>query len=45
MRQEWQALVENHTFDIVAKGDAVHTPMTDRTVEAYWVQVDLQEED
>jgi len=33
MRQEWQALVENHTFDIVAKGNSVHTPMTDRTVE------------
>ena len=33
MRQEWQALVENHTFDIVAKGNTVHTPMTDRTVE------------
>ena len=33
MRQEWQALVENHTFDIVAKGNAAHTPMTDRTVE------------
>jgi len=33
MRQEWQSLVENHTFDIVAKGNTVHTPMTDRTVE------------
>jgi len=33
MRQEWQALVENHTFDIVEKGNAVQTPMTDRTVE------------
>jgi len=33
MRQEWQALVDNHTFDIVAKGNTVHTPMTDRTVE------------
>ena len=33
LRQEWQALVENHTFDIVAKGNTVHTPMTDRTVE------------
>jgi len=33
MRQEWQALVENHTFDVVAKGNAVHTSMTDRTVE------------
>jgi len=32
MRQEWQALVENHTFDVVAKGNAVHTSMTDRTV-------------
>jgi len=25
--------VENHTFDIVAKGNTVHTPMTDRSVE------------
>jgi len=33
IRQEWQALVENHTFDIVAKGNTVHTPTTDRTVE------------
>ena len=33
MRQEWQALVDNHTFDIVAKGHTVHTPRTDRTVE------------
>ena len=33
MHQEWQALVENHTFDVVAKGNAVHTSMTDRTVE------------
>ena len=34
MRQEWQALVDNHTFDIVAKGNTVHTtPTTDRTVE------------
>jgi len=33
MRQEWQALVENHTFDIMEKGTTVHTPMTDRTVE------------
>jgi len=33
MRQEWQALVENHTFDIVVKGNTVHTPTTDRTVE------------
>jgi len=33
MRQEWQVLVDNHTFDIVAKGNTVHTPTTDRTVE------------
>ena len=33
MRQEWQALVENNTFDVMAKGNAVHTSMTDRTVE------------
>jgi len=33
MRQEWQALVENHTFDIMEKGTTIHTPMTDRTVE------------
>ena len=33
MHQEWQALVENHTFDIMEKGTTVHTPMTDRTVE------------
>jgi len=33
MHQEWQALVENHTFDIVEKGNTVHTPITDRTVE------------
>jgi len=33
MRQEWQTLVENHTFDIMEKGTTVHTPMTDRTVE------------
>jgi len=34
MCQEWQALVENHTFDIVEKGNTVHTPMiSDRTVE------------
>jgi len=47
MRQEWKALVENHTFDVVAKGNAVHTSMTDRTVKepTNWVQVDLQEED
>jgi len=31
MCQEWQALVENHSFDIVEKGITVHTPMTDRT--------------
>jgi len=33
MRQEWQALVENHTFDIVKKGNVVQTPITDRTEE------------
>jgi len=33
MRQEWQALVDNHTFDIVAKGNTVHTTTTDRTEE------------
>ena len=34
MRQEWQVLVDNHTFDIVAKGNTVHMPTTDsRTVE------------
>jgi len=33
MRQEWQALVENHTFDIVKKGNIVQTPITDRTEE------------
>jgi len=33
IHQEWQALMENHTFDIMAKGNSVHTPMTDRTVE------------
>jgi len=34
MRQEWLTLIENHTFDIVEKGNTVHTPMTsDRTVE------------
>jgi hypothetical protein len=33
MRQEWQALVDNHTFDIMAKGNTVLTPTTDRTVE------------
>ena len=33
MHQEWQILVENHTLDIVAKGNTVHTPITDRTVE------------
>jgi len=31
MRQEWQALVENHTFDIMEKGTTIHTPMTDST--------------
>jgi len=32
--QEWQALVENHTFDIIEKGNTVHTPMiSDGTVE------------
>jgi len=34
MCQKWQALVENDTFDIVEKGNTVHTPMiSDRTVE------------
>jgi len=33
MHQEWQALVENHTFDIVAQGNTVHRPMADITVE------------
>jgi len=33
MRQEWQALVDNHTFDIMVKGNTVPTPTTDRTVE------------
>ena len=33
MHQEWQALVDNHTFHIVAKGNTFHTPTTDRTVE------------
>jgi len=34
MCQEWQASVENHTFDIVKKGNTVHTPMTsDKTVD------------
>jgi len=33
MRQEWQALVENHTFDIVKKGNVVQRPITDRTEE------------
>jgi len=33
IRQQSQALIENHTFDIVAKGNTVHTTMTDRTVE------------
>ena len=33
MRQEWQALVENHTLNILEKGTTIHTPMTDRTVE------------
>jgi len=34
MHQEWQVLFENHTFDIMEKGNTVHTPMTsDKTVE------------
>ena len=33
MSQEWQVLVENYKFDIVVKGNAVNTPMTNRTVE------------
>jgi hypothetical protein len=33
MRQEWQALVDNHTFDIVAKGSTAQTPIADIPVE------------
>jgi len=33
MRQEWQALVENYTFDIVAKGSTAQTPIADIPVE------------
>jgi len=33
MCQEWQVLVENHTFNIVVKGNADHTPITDRIEE------------
>jgi len=34
MRQEWQALVENHTFDIVPKGNnTTYKPMADTAVE------------
>jgi hypothetical protein len=33
MRQEWQALVDNHTFDIVVKGNTVHKSMVDIAVE------------
>ena len=33
MHQEWQALVENDTFDIVKKGNVVQTPITDRIEE------------
>jgi len=33
MRQEWQALVENHTFDIVAKGSTAQKPIADIPVE------------
>jgi hypothetical protein len=33
MRQEWQALVEHHTFDIVVKGNTVHKPMANVAVE------------
>jgi len=35
MRQEWQALVENHMFDIVSKGsnNTIHKPMADTAVE------------
>jgi UDP-2,3-diacylglucosamine pyrophosphatase LpxH len=33
MRQQWQALVENHTVDIVLKGNTVHKPMANVAVE------------
>jgi len=33
MRQEWQALVENYTFDIVAKGGTAQNPIADIPVE------------
>jgi len=33
MHQKWQSLVENHTFDIVTKGNTIHMPMTERTVD------------
>ena len=34
MRQEWQALVENHTFDIVSKGNnTMHKAMANTAVE------------
>ena len=33
MRQEWQALVENHTFDIVAKGSTAQMPIANIPVE------------
>jgi len=33
MRQEWQALVENHTFDIAAKSSTAQTPIADIPVE------------
>jgi len=34
MHQEWQALVENHTFDIVSKGNnTMYKPMADTAVE------------
>jgi hypothetical protein len=33
MRQEWQALVDNHTFDIVVKGNTVQKSMVDIAVE------------
>jgi UDP-2,3-diacylglucosamine pyrophosphatase LpxH len=33
MRQEWQALVENHTVDIVVKGKTIHQPIANVAVE------------
>jgi len=33
MHQEWQALVENHTFDIVAQGNTAQMQIADVLVE------------